>query len=316
MLGEKTSMFEKLRSGLQGFTEKISAKTLSEDQLEDVLESLKLILLQNDVAFSVADEIGELMKEQLIGEKVGRLKSTKKFVYSALRNTIIEILKVEGIDLFELAKKVKEQGQPLTIVFLGVNGTGKTTTLAKLTSLFQKKGFSVVLAASDTFRAGSIEQIEIHANRLGVKVIKHKYGSDSAAVAFDAVSHAIAKNIDIVLIDTAGRMQTNKNLMGEMEKIVRVLKRIEDANVITIFVGDSLAGNDAVEQAREFNEAVGIDASILTKVDADAKGGAAISIAHVTNKPIIFIGVGQTYADLDAFYPKKFADKIVPESAI
>lgn len=309
-------MFEKLRSGLQGVVEKISTKTLSEDKLDDVLDSLKIILIQNDVAFSVADEIGELLKKQLTGEKVGRHKSTKKFVYSSLRNAILEILTVEGIDLLELAKKSREQGQPLAIVFLGVNGTGKTTTLAKLSHLFQKKGLSVVLAASDTFRAGSIEQIEIHAKRLGVKVIKHKYGSDSAAVAFDAVSHASAKNIDVVLIDTAGRMQTNKNLMGEMEKIVRVLKRIEDAKVITVFVGDSLAGNDAVEQAREFNESVGIDASILTKVDADAKGGAAISIAYVTKRPIVFIGIGQNYQDLDAFHPQKFAEKIVPESAV
>jgi len=309
-------MFEKLKNSLTGFVEKVSTKTLSEDQIEDVLWELQLILLENDVALSVAAEIGELLKKQLTGEKVGRLKSTKKFVYNSLRNAILEILTVEDIDLLALAKQSKEQGQPLAIVFLGVNGTGKTTTLAKLTHLFQKKGFSVVLAASDTFRAGSIEQIEIHANKLGVKVIKHKYGSDSAAVAFDAVSHASAKNVDVVLIDTAGRMQTNKNLMGEMEKIVRVLKRIEDLNVITVFVGDSLAGNDAVEQAREFNDSVGIDASILTKVDADAKGGAAISIAHVTKKPIVFIGIGQNYQDLDAFYPQKFAEKIVPESAL
>lgn len=309
-------MFEKLKNSLTGFVEKVSTKTLSEDQIEDVLWELQLILLENDVALSVAAEIGELLKKQLTGEKVVRLKSTKKFVYNSLRNAILEILTVEDIDLLALAKQSKEQGQPLAIVFLGINGTGKTTTLAKLTHLFQKKGFSVVLAASDTFRAGSIEQIEIHANKLGVKVIKHKYGSDSAAVAFDAVSHASAKNVDVVLIDTAGRMQTNKNLMGEMEKIVRVLKRIEDLNVITVFVGDSLAGNDAVEQAREFNDSVGIDASILTKVDADAKGGAAISIAHVTKKPIVFIGIGQNYQDLDAFYPQKFAEKIVPESAL
>ena len=309
-------MFETLKNSLTGFVEKVSTKTLSEDQIEDVLWELQIILLENDVALSVAAEIGELLKKQLTGEKVGRLKSTKKFVYNSLRNAILEILTVEDIDLLALAKQSKEQGQPLAIVFLGVNGTGKTTTLAKLTHLFQKKGFSVVLAASDTFRAGSIEQIEIHANKLGVKVIKHKYGSDSAAVAFDAVSHASAKNVDVVLIDTAGRMQTNKNLMGEMEKIVRVLKRIEDLNVITVFVGDSLAGNDAVEQAREFNDSVGIDASILTKVDADAKGGAAISIAHVTKKPIVFIGIGQNYQDLDAFYPQKFAEKIVPESAL
>ncbi|MFX1518884.1 MAG: signal recognition particle-docking protein FtsY [Promethearchaeota archaeon] len=309
-------MFEKLKNNLKGFAEKVGTKTLSEDQIEDVLWDLQLILLENDVALEVATEIGELLKRQLAGEKVGRLKSTKKFVYDSLRNAILEILTVEGIDLLELAKKSKEQGQSLAIVFLGVNGTGKTTTLAKLTHYFQKKGFSVVLAASDTFRAGSIEQIEIHAKKLGVKVIKHKYGSDSTAVAFDAVSHASAKNIDIILIDTAGRMQTNKNLMGEMEKIVRVLNRIEGVKVITVFVGDSLAGNDAIEQAREFNDSVGIDASILTKVDADAKGGAAISIAYVTKKPIIFIGVGQEYKDLDAFYPQEFAEKIVPENAL
>jgi fused signal recognition particle receptor len=309
-------MFEKLRSGLQGVVEKISTKTLSEDQLEDIISSLEIILMSNDVALSVAGEIGELLKAQLAGEKVGRLKSTKKFVYESLRNAILEILTVDELNFLEIAKTTKEKKQPLAIVFFGVNGTGKTTTLAKLAYFFQKKGFSVVIAASDTFRAGSIEQIELHAKKLGVKVIKHKYGSDSAAVAFDAVNHAKAKNIDVVLIDTAGRMQTNKNLMDEMEKIVRVLKRIEAANVLTIFVGDSLAGNDAVAQAQEFNESVGIDASILTKLDADAKGGAAISIVHVTKKPIVFIGTGQNYQDLDTFYPEDFVEKIVPKNSI
>jgi fused signal recognition particle receptor len=191
-------------------------------------------------------------------------------------------------------------------MFVGINGTGKTTTIAKVARFFQDKGFSVVLAGADTYRAGSIEQLEEHAKRLGVRVIKSTYGGDPAAVAYDAVSHAKAHGINIVLIDTAGRMQTNQNLMNELCKVKRVVKPD-----LTIFTVDSLIGNDAVMQAEEFNKAVGIDATILTKVDADVKGGSALSVTFVTQKPILFIGVGQSYKDLELFNPDKFVNMVL-----
>ena len=191
-------------------------------------------------------------------------------------------------------------------MFVGINGTGKTTTIAKVAKFFQDKGYSVVLAGADTYRAGSIEQLEEHGKRLGIRVIKSTYGGDPAAVAYDAVSHAKAHGINIVLIDTAGRMQTNQNLMNELIKVKRVVKPD-----FTIFTVDSLIGNDAVMQAEEFNKAVGIDATILTKVDADVKGGSALSVTFVTQKPILFIGVGQSYKDLELFNPDKFVNMVL-----
>jgi fused signal recognition particle receptor len=168
------------------------------------------------------------------------------------------------------------------------------------------KGYSVVLACSDTYRAGSIEQLDEHAKRLGVRMIKHSYGSDPAAVAFDAIKHAEAHGINVVLIDTAGRIQTDKNLMNELAKI----KRIVDPD-LTVLVVDALTGNDAVMQAEEFNDRVGVDGTILTKVDADVKGGSALSVTYVTGKPIMFIGVGQTYEDLQPFEPEQFTQMIL-----
>jgi fused signal recognition particle receptor len=206
-------------------------------------------------------------------------------------------------------KERKSKGEITTILFVGVNGTGKTTTLAKIANMLKKNGFSVVIAAGDTYRAGSIEQLELHAERLGIRVIKQDYGSDAAAVAFDAIAHAKAKHIDVVLIDSAGRMQSNKNLLEEMKKIARV------ANPdLKIFVGDALAGNDALSQAREFDAAIGINGAILTKVDADPSGGAALSIAFVTGKPVILIGVGQGYDDIKQFDPDWFAQRLIGEN--
>ena len=209
--------------------------------------------------------------------------------------------------IIEIRKKSnKEKGKPTSILFVGVNGTGKTTTLAKMAHRFINEGYTVVAAAGDTFRAGSIEQLEKHAERLGIRVIKQDYGADAAAIAFDAIQHANARHLDVVLIDSAGRMQTNKNLLEEMRKIVRVAEPD-----IKIFVGDALAGNDALTQARKFNEAIEIDGAILTKVDADPSGGAALSVAFVTGKPVVFVGVGQEYPDLQQFDPEWFAKKIV-----
>jgi fused signal recognition particle receptor len=220
---------------------------------------------------------------------------------------LLEILNTGNhIDLWTAVEKKRKTREPFVIAFVGINGTGKTTTIAKVARMFMKKGYSVVLSCSDTYRAGSIEQLEEHGKRLGVKMIRHTYGADPAAVAYDAVSHAKAHGIDVVLIDTAGRIQTDRNLMNELAKVKRVI-----APDLTILTVDALTGNDAVMQAEEFHKTVGIDATVLTKVDADVKGGSALSVTYVTKKPIIFIGTGQTYEDLELFNPEKFTQMIL-----
>lgn len=300
-------MFEKIRKAVDGFVQKVTHKSISEKNLDDALSDLQMALLENDVAYEATERINDRVKETLEGEEIGLLQSKKDLIKTALYDAILAALTPENpVDLFALLEQRKKAGEPLTLMFLGVNGTGKTTTIAKITQMLQKKGYSVVLACADTFRAGSAEQIQIHADRLKVRVLSRPYGSDPASVAFDAINHARARGINVVLIDTAGRMQTDKNLMAELSKIHRVAEPD-----LVIFVGDALAGNDAIEQAKTFNEKIGIDAAILTKVDADAKGGAALSIAIATGKPIIFIGVGQEYSDLEVFNPEWFAQKIV-----
>ncbi|MEM4447145.1 MAG: signal recognition particle-docking protein FtsY [Candidatus Jordarchaeales archaeon] len=300
-------MFEKVREGIGRVIEKITVKELSESELDSILWELQLVLVQNDVSLKVAEKIAQSLKEKLIGSKVKRFTDVKSLVRDSLREAVLEVLRSGGeIDLVKMVEEKKRTGEPFTMVFLGVNGTGKTLSVAKVAHFLQKNGFSCVLAAADTFRAGSIEQLEKHAKNLGVKCIKQSYRSDAAAVAWDAVEHARAKHVNVVLVDTAGRMQTDKNLLDEMKKIVRVVNPD-----LKVFVGDALTGNDAVEQAEKFNEAVGIDAIILTKVDADAKGGAALSITYATRKPIMFVGVGQGYDDLEKFDAEWFVERIV-----
>ncbi|BDH79981.1 MAG TPA: signal recognition particle-docking protein FtsY [Methanothermobacter sp.] len=277
----------------------IREKTISEKDIEDVLWDLEMSLLESDVAIDVAEKITKELKKQLVGKKVKRSTDIIEYTQEALKNSIKEILTVNGKDINKILQEKKNKKEPFIIMFVGINGTGKTTTIAKMAKYFLDRGLTPVIAASDTFRAGAIEQLTHHAEKLGVKIIKHEKGADPAAVAFDAVEHARAKGKDVVLIDTAGRMQTNVNLMDEMAKIKRVVKPD-----FIIFVGDSLTGNDAVEQAIKFDESVGVDAIILTKADADAKGGAALSIGYVINKPIIFLGTGQGYEDLVEFKPE------------
>jgi fused signal recognition particle receptor len=194
------------------------------------------------------------------------------------------------------------------ILFVGVNGTGKTTSLAKLAGWLRAQGLSSVIAASDTFRAGAIEQLLVHGERLGVRVVRQQEGSDPAAVAYDAVEHARAKKVDVVLVDTAGRQHTNENLIAEAQKIRRVVQP-----ALTVFVGDALSGHDVVDQVKLFDQALGIDGLILTKLDADAKGGAALSLAFVTKKPILFVGTGQGYADLLPFDPDWMVRRLFAE---
>ncbi|MCD6444047.1 signal recognition particle-docking protein FtsY [Candidatus Bathyarchaeota archaeon] len=300
-------MLEGLRKTFSSFIEKLSSKELGFKELQPVLEELKLSLVRNDVAYTVAEEICGEIAEKLSGVKVGRFEDVKPLVKKTLRQVLLETLKASyEKDFLETVKAKVSKGEPAVILFVGVNGSGKTLTIAKVARLLLGNGFTVCIACSDTFRAGAIEQVEILAKRLGVRAIKQAYGSDAAAVAYDAVQYARAHGINVVLIDTAGRMQTRKNLMEEMRKIARVTNPD-----LVVFVGDSLTGNDAVNQAEEFMKYVGIDFVILTKMDADAKGGAAISISKLIGRPVAYIGTGQDLEDLKPFNPEEFVDKIV-----
>jgi len=276
--------------------------------VDDILFELEMSLLEGDVALEVAEEIINSVKEDLVGRKIKRRSDVSEFTKEALKKAISKILEVDTQDIESLIALKRKQGEPLKIMFVGINGTGKTTTIAKIATHFMAKGYKPVIAASDTFRAGAIEQLTHHADKIGVKIIKHKKGADPAAVAYDAVEHARAQGKELVLVDTAGRMQTNVNLMDEMKKIQRVIKPD-----LILFVGDALTGNDAVEQARKFDDAVGVDGIVLTKADADAKGGAALSIGHVINKPILFLGTGQSYSDIMEFKPEWMVEQVFGE---
>lgn len=275
---------------------------LDEGDISDSLWELELALLESDVALSVVEEILESIKTELIGSKKRITGNTAKLVEGALRNSL---LKAVSITTFDFDDFIKKGNKPITIMFVGVNGTGKTTSIAKMAQMLKAQGYSVVMAAGDTFRAGAIAQIEVHAERLGIKLVKHQEGSDPAAVIYDAVKHAEASHKDVVLADTAGRFHTSKNLMEQLRKVYRI-----NNPDLVIFVDEATAGNDAVERAMQFNDIVPISGSILTKTDMDSKGGAAISIAHSTGKPILFLGFGQDYTDLKKFDGQWFVDQL------
>jgi fused signal recognition particle receptor len=300
-------MFDKLKSGFKGLVTKVTTTELKAENLQPILSDFKMNLAENDVAFPVADRICDELEKRLTGVQVKRLEDRKKIVEENLRQVLLEVMLTNNkIDLLKKVEEKRKTGEPFVLLFVGINGTGKTTTIAKVAQYLRDKGYSVVLAGSDTYRAGSIEQLEEHARRLGMRVITHKYGADPAAVAYDAISHAKAHGVNVVLIDTAGRMQTNQNLMNELAKVKRVVQ--PDLTILTL---DSLIGNDAVMQAEEFHKSIGVDATILTKVDADVKGGSALSVTYVTQKPILFIGVGQKYTDLELFNPEKFVNMVL-----
>ncbi|RLF22016.1 MAG: signal recognition particle-docking protein FtsY [Thermoprotei archaeon] len=301
-------MFESLKNKLKAFIREISTKELDEKSLSSSAEKLKFLLVENDVALPVAEKLVQDLISSLKGLRISRGEDVYKFTVKSLRESLMKMLSsAPTIDLVEEARKRKGEGKVFVLMFVGPNGHGKTLTVAKVANMLLKNGLSVVFACSDTFRAGAEEQLEVHASRLGVKAIKHRYGADPAAVAYDAVAHAKSRGISTVLIDTAGRLQTDKGLMDELRKIARVTK--PDLKILVV---DALTGNDAYDMALRFNEAVSIDGAILTKVDADVKGGAAISITAVTGKPVLYLGVGQGYDDLQPFDPKWLVDKILP----
>ena len=302
---EDVSVDGEASGGLFSF---VREKTIQEKHVDDILFELEMELLQGDVAMEVASEVVDSVKNDLVGKKIKRSNDITEYTFIALRNAVADIIDIPGKSMTEMIEEKKQQGEPLVVMFVGINGTGKTTTIGKLANYYLKMGYTPVIAASDTFRAGAIEQVTYHADNVGVKIIKHKKGSDPAAVAFDAVEHARAQGKELVLIDTAGRMQTNTNLMDEMKKIKRVAKPD-----LVIFVGDALTGNDATEQAKKFNEAIDIDGVILTKADADSKGGASLSIGYVIKKPIMFLGVGQGYDDIKEYDAEWMLDQLFSE---
>jgi fused signal recognition particle receptor len=276
--------------------------TIKESKLDDVLWNLEVSLMEADVAVEAITEIKAALKSELVGKKLKWGADMGDAVEGALRKSVTGLLSQQS---FDFDKFVSEHSKPTVIMFVGVNGTGKTTAIAKIAHRLKNLKIGSVLAAGDTFRAGAIEQLSLHGDKLGLRVVKHQAGGDPAAVAYDAIEHAKAHRRDVVLIDTAGRMQTNANLMDELKKV----KRVAEPHLI-IFVGDSLAGNDAIEQAKAFDAAVGIDAVILTKIDADSKGGAALSIAHAIKKPIAFVSTGQEYDQFQKFDAEWMAKRI------
>ncbi len=290
-----------------GLLEKITKKELKEKDIEKFLNDLKFTLLKCDVAFDVTEKICNDVKNALIGKVIKR-GEIEKVVMETLEKSIIDIFDVPKIDIENIINKANNEGKVPIIIFLGFNGTGKTTTLAKVAYWLKRRGYTPILAAGDTFRAASIEQLEIHGKNLGCEVIKHTYGADSAAVIYDAREHAKKVPNSVVLADTAGRSHANANLMDELKKVCRV-----NQPDLKILVLDSLTGNDVVEQAKKFDETVGIDTIILTKADVYEKGGAAISAVFAIRKPILFLGTGQGYEDLEKFDAKKVIREIFGE---
>lgn len=298
-------MFDKLRNAFSSATKSFGQKELKEKDIDEVLFELEVALMESDVATEVIDSIKFDLKKKLIGTTVEKEK-IESIVKQSLRENISNLFNTAGkIDILSNIQKKKDTGEPYIVLFLGINGTGKTTTLAKVAYLLQQNKLSVVIAAADTYRAGAIEQLSEHAKRLNLKIIAQNYGSDPAAVARDATLYAKSHKIDCILIDTAGRMQTSKNLMDQISKINKVVNPD-----LRIFVGDSLAGNDTVNQAREFHQYTKFEGAILTKSDADARGGAAISIVKITSAPILYLGVGQEYKDLKLFDKEAFLESI------
>lgn len=298
-------MFDNLRSAFSNIAKSFSEKELKDKDIDDILSELEISLLESDVATEVIDSLKSDLKKSLLGAKVDK-HEIESFVKGSLIQSISSLFDQAGtIDVLAKISAKKESQQPYIILFVGINGTGKTTTLAKFANFLQQSKLSVVIAAADTYRAGAIEQLKEHAKRLNLKIVAQNYGSDPAAVAKDAVLHAQSHKIDCVLVDTAGRMQTSKNLMDQIAKISKVVNPD-----LKIFVGDSLAGNDTVSQAREFHQHVKFDGAILTKSDADARGGAALSIVKVTNAPILYLGTGQEYKDLKPFDKDMFLETV------
>jgi len=293
---EKKGFFSKIFS-------KITKIKISEEQFEEYSGDLEMVLLENNVALEVSEKMIKQLKENIVGKEFLK-KEIEGQIKDTLKDIIHKIL-IEPFDLIDKIRLKKAENKPYIILFCGINGTGKTTSIAKFGNLLKEKKLSCVLAAGDTFRAASIEQLKKHGERLNIPVIAHEYGSDPASVGFDAIKYAEKNHLDVVLIDTAGRMHTEKNLMAQIEKIAKVCNPD-----LRLFVGESITGNDIIEQIKTFNQSVKIDGIILSKADIDEKGGTALSVGYTTGKPILYLGIGQEYKDLEKFDRNKFVESL------
>lgn len=296
---------ERIKLGIVSTVKSIISRDIeiTENDVKQMLDEFELELLEADVDIGVAESIRLELNEKIVGAKVpkGKLQS---FVSGSIKDVLVGVLKNEKT--FDIVERVDQTDKPVKVMLIGINGAGKTTTIAKVAKLLMDNKKKVVFAAADTFRAAAIEQMGIHAERLGVKMIKRDYGSDPTSVAYDAVNYAKAHAIDVVLIDTAGRQDTNISLINEVKKMSRIIQPD-----LKIYIGESIAGNAIIEQISTFNKEIGIDAVILTKLDCDPKGGTMLSINKATGIPIIYVGVGQKYEDLEKFDPEKIVDNII-----
>ncbi|WP_048099431.1 signal recognition particle-docking protein FtsY [Candidatus Acidianus copahuensis] len=286
-----------------GFLNFFKYKEIKEDDVSDIVEELRTELLESDISYDITEKILEDLKSSLIGKKISRREDIEELVKDSLKKSIKEILEKNNSYL-DVMERVKIK-RPYVVMFFGVNGVGKTTTIAKFAYMLKKRGLKVIVAAADTFRAAAQEQLAIHCEKLEIPLVRGKYGGDPASVAFDAIQSAKSRGFDVVLIDTAGRMHTDKDLTEELKRIVRISK--PDLKLLVL---DSLAGNDALEQAKYFERVVDYDGVILTKIDADTKGGIAISLAYELKKPVLYIGIGQTYDDLIPFTPEWIMERL------
>lgn len=302
---ETKSIFKRIKEKIR---RAVIEKKLTEKDLLPILDELEVGLIEADVAVEVVIKIKQDLLQSLVGKEIRKGKD-KEVVIEALKNSLLEILDVPKIDLDEVIKKAKGEGRPAVLLFLGFNGSGKTTSIAKVSKWLVSKNYTCMFAAADTWRAAAIEQIEEHGKKLEIPVIKHKYGSDPAAIVYDGISSSKAKGIDALLADSAGRTHVNKNLIDELKKVIRVNK--PDLKILIL---DSLTGNDSLVQMQMFDENVGVDAVILTKMDVNEKGGAALSVAF-QKKPILFIGIGQEYGDLKEFDKEQFVDNLFAEKS-
>ena len=303
---EKSKEKEEQKKGFfQRIISKITKVKISEKDFDVYVGDLETLLLENNVALEVAEKIIKELKEKIVNKEISK-KEIESEIKKIFRETILEVL-ISPFDAIKEIKKFREENpsKSYVILFCGINGSGKTTTIAKMAYSLKENNLSCVLAAGDTFRAASIEQLKKHGEKLEIEVIAHKYESDPASVGFDAIKYAEKKHLDCVLIDTAGRMHTAKNLMAQIEKISKVCKPN-----LKIFIGESITGNDAIEQVKSFDLAIGIDGIILSKADVDEKGGTALSVGYVTKKPILYLGTGQEYKDLEKFDKQKFVEKL------
>jgi fused signal recognition particle receptor len=302
---EKPEPIAEKRGFLGRFREKVTTKALSDADIESFFKETESGMLEANVALEVVDFLKQRLKHNL-AERQAKRFGAKDAVREAFEDSLFDVVNQGEVDLERLISKARSEGRPACLIFLGFNGSGKTTSIAKLAHYLKEKGHTPVIAAADTFRAASIEQLEVHGEKTGVKVIKHQYGADSAAVVFDAVKFAKTKGCDVVLADTAGRSHADKNLMDELSKVVRVNK--PDLRVLVV---DSLTGNDAVEQAKTFQAAAGVDAIVLTKIDVNKKGGAILSVCYAIKKPILFLGTGQDYENIEIFEPRRFVRELL-----